>query len=59
MLCMKNNDASSLKHPEFVEDAIKNLLSKGCIKEVKSQPYCCNPLTVADKKWKTTACIRS
>ena len=42
------NNKSSLDHPEFVENAIDELLQRNCIKEVDSQPYCNNPLTVAD-----------
>lgn len=41
------NNASALKHPEFVKRAISDLLSKNCIEEVKSPPYCVNPLTVS------------
>ena len=42
------NNKSSLLHPVFVEEAINSLLEKGCIKELKARPYCCNPLTVAE-----------
>ena len=42
------NNASSLKHPDFVEEAISKLLKQKCIMETKEIPYCCNPLTVAE-----------
>lgn len=42
------NNASSLKHKEFVAHSIKQLLKDGCIEEVSNVPYCCNPLTVAE-----------
>ena len=42
------NNKSSLNHKEFVESAITDLLKKGAIQEVNEQPYCCNPLTVAE-----------
>ena len=45
--CAKNN-LSSKKHAVFVEEAINSLLLKGCVKELKYMPYCCNPLTVVE-----------
>ena len=42
------NNASSLRHPEFVEKTIADLLKANCIKQTEEMPYCCNPLTVAD-----------
>ena len=44
------NNASSLKHPEFVSEAIQKLLDANCVKEVDNIPHCCNPLTVAGKE---------
>ena len=46
-LCFLKNNRSALQHPEFVADAISELLSKGCILEHEFPPYCVNPLTVA------------
>ena len=43
------NNKSSLKNPKFVEEAISDLLEKGAIKEIQEIPYCCNPLTVAER----------
>jgi len=48
-LCHTKNNKSSLKHPGFVEQAINALLEKGCIIELEDRPYCCNPLTVAER----------
>lgn len=42
------NNASSLNHREFVEDAIEQLLQTTCIVETESMPFVCNPLTVAE-----------
>ena len=44
------NNASSLQHRNFVEDAIENLLQTGCIVETEKMPFVCNPLTVAEGK---------
>ena len=44
-----DNNKSSLKHSEFVSEAIETLLAANLIKEVQNRPHCCNPLTVADK----------
>uniref|UniRef100_A0A7M5VC30 Reverse transcriptase domain-containing protein n=1 Tax=Clytia hemisphaerica TaxID=252671 RepID=A0A7M5VC30_9CNID len=46
------NNKSSLDNSNFVQDAIKSLLSKGCISEVSDIPKCCNPLTVAERNSK-------
>ena len=46
--CAKNN-LSSREHPEFVEEVINELLNKGCVREIPEEPYCCNPLTVAER----------
>jgi len=43
------NNASSLRHSDFVEKAISTLLENSCIVELNSVPYCCNPLTVAER----------
>jgi len=48
-LCHTKNNKSSLKHPGFIEQAINALLEKGCIIELEDRPYCCNPLTVAER----------
>ena len=45
--CFLKNNRSALQHPEFVADAISELLSNGCIVEHELRPYCVNPLTVA------------
>ena len=45
--CFLKNNRSALQHPEFVADAISELLSNGCIVEHEFPPYCVNPLTVA------------
>ncbi|XP_057310156.1 uncharacterized protein LOC130648141 [Hydractinia symbiolongicarpus] len=44
------NNASSLRHKNFIEDSIEDLLLQGCIEEDETMPYCCNPLTVAEGK---------
>ena len=49
---LSQNNKSSLKEPTFVESAIKDLKLNGCIEEVDFIPYCCNPLTVAEKRGK-------
>ena len=40
------NNQSAIKHKDFVEEAIKELLSKKCVIET-GKPYSVNPLTVA------------
>ena len=42
------NNKSNLKHYAFIEKAIEDLLQRNCINEVHTQPYCSNPLTVAE-----------
>ncbi len=42
------NNQSALKHKEFVSQEIKEHITQGFVLEVKSKPYCVNPLTVAD-----------
>ncbi len=44
------NNASSRKNYDFVVGAIDELVRKKCVIEVDSVPYCCNPLTVSDRK---------
>ena len=44
------NNLSSLKHHDFVDKAILELVGKRLVKEVSLRPYCCNPLTVAEGK---------
>lgn len=41
-----SNNRSALKHSEFVENSIEELLTKECIKEV-NRPFVVNPLTVS------------
>ena len=41
------NNASALKHSNFVDQAVRDLLENGFIKEMQSQPFCTNPLTVS------------
>lgn len=43
------NNSSSLRHDMFVKESIQKLLTNKCILEVNEQPFCCNPLTVAEK----------
>ena len=43
-----SNNKSSLRHPQFVSQAITELLENNCVEELKQKPYCCNPLTVAE-----------
>ena len=40
---------SSLRDQEFVETAKEELLKQNCIKELECMPFCCNPLTVAER----------
>ena len=41
--CLIPNNISALHEDEFVRRAIEELLTKRCIVEVESPPYCCNP----------------
>jgi hypothetical protein len=43
---LKNN-LSSVKHHKFVSSAMSELLEKQSVIEVKSKPFCVNPLTVS------------
>ena len=42
------NNSSSLKHHDFVDKAILELVGKRLVKEVAHRPYRCNPLTVTE-----------
>ena len=48
--CFLRNNRSALQHPEFVAEAITELLGNGCIIEYVVPPFCVNPLTVAEGK---------
>ena len=48
--CFTRNNASALKHKQFVADAISELLTNECIVEHDAPPFCVNPLTVAEGK---------
>ena len=48
--CFLKNDRSALQHPEFVSEAITELLNSGCIVEHVVPPFFMNPLTVAEGK---------
>ena len=45
-----SNNKSSLRYPQFVSQAITELLENDCVEEPKQKPYCCNPITVAEGK---------
>lgn len=45
-----NNNSSAFKHPNFVEEAIEELLRKRCIDEHDNAPHVVNPLTVVEGK---------
>ena len=44
------NQSSALKHKEFVSQAVINLVSYGCVVELKDQPFVCNPLLVVTSR---------
>ena len=44
---LAKNNTSSTQHPIFVDRVIKQLILQGCVTAVPSEPYCCNPLSVA------------
>ena len=44
------NNKSSLDHHAFVDKALKELILKGCVEVVETEPFCCNPLTVAGEE---------
>ena len=48
--CFLKNNRSALQHPDFVAEAIIELLSNGCIVEHDVPPFCVNPLIVAEGK---------
>ena len=48
--CFLKNNTSALQHPEFVAEAISELLTNGCIVEHDVPQFCVNPLTVAEGK---------
>lgn len=48
--CFLKNNRSTLQHPEFVAEAITELLSNCCIVEHVVLPFCVNPLTVTEGK---------
>ena len=48
--CFLKNNRSALQHPDFVTEAIIELLSNGCVVEHDVPPFCVNPLTVAEGK---------
>lgn len=41
------NNRSALNHPDFVSEAIKDLLDRGLIEKCREKPYVVNPLTVS------------
>ena len=45
--CQLRNNKTALDNPLFVEKAIDQLVIKGCVSEVQSEPLMVNPLTVA------------
>ena len=45
-----SNNRSTLRHPQFLSQAITKLQQNKCVEELKQNPYCCNPLTVAEGK---------
>ena len=48
--CFLSNNHSALMNPQFVRDAILELLRRGLVEEHSSPPHCVNPLTVAEGK---------
>ena len=48
--CLLANNRSAFQHPEFVTQAISELLANGCIVEHSVPPFCVNPLSVAKGK---------
>ena len=48
--CFLRNNRSALQHPDFVVQAITDLLNNNCITEHNCPPFCVNPLTVAEGK---------
>lgn len=48
--CFLSNNFSALRYPDFVVQAILELLDNGCITEHNEPPFRVNPLTVAGGK---------
>ena len=48
--CFLANNRSAFKHPEFVSQAICELLENDYIVEHSTPPFCVNPLSVAEGK---------
>ena len=48
--CNLKNHLSALKHHDFVQEAVAQLLRSHCITERTSPPFCVNPLAVAEGK---------
>ena len=48
--CFLANNRSAFQHPDFVTQAISELLANGCIVEHSVPPFCVNPLSVAEGK---------
>jgi len=48
--CFLANNRSALQHPEFVAQAISQLLANACIVEHSVLPFCVNPLSVVKGK---------
>ena len=44
------NNRSAFQHPEFVSQAICELLENHCINEHSTPPFCANPFSVAEGK---------
>ena len=44
------NNRSAFQHPEFVSQAICELLENDCIIEHRTPPFCANPFSVAEGK---------
>ena len=48
--CFLANNKSARGHPDFVTDAVQNLLNGKYIEEQSEPPHCVNPLSVAKGK---------
>ena len=48
--CNLKNHLSAIKHPDFVQEAVAQLLRYHCITERASPSFCVNPLAVAEGK---------
>ena len=42
----EDNNTSSLKHRDFVNEAINKILKNRCIMEVSEKPYCCEIIKI-------------